>query len=109
MTAKKKPLKVIIPDEVLAKFPVEEREGLKATILEHFEGANPENLPGEPVPELPARATHCPMCGEELKTIFSNRLLGVTSDKGPFDLLYCPPCDEDFMRRTSLKVRNTTT
>ena len=93
-------LKVIIPDELLAKFPPEEREAVRAKILEQFEGVDPDDLPGELVPELPKGATNCPQCNGLLDIVGLNREVpGMPA----IDILTCGPCDLDFVSPTRIQ------
>lgn len=91
----KKPT-IIIPDELLAEFPIDQQDKLKKDTHELFAG----NPSCEPVPELQAGATHCPLCGKELTVIRRNRKV---PGRGPIDILACFPCDEDFVTPTSVQ------
>lgn len=65
----KKPVKVVIPDEVLSRFPEEERPAMRAHLEEMFKDFDPDNPPGRPVRVLPKGVLVCLDCKGPLKAL----------------------------------------
>lgn len=98
----KKPWKVEIPDHVLAMIPSEDREKVRAEILEKFANFDPKNPPGDIVAIHPIDAgVHaCPACGASLERATTTTL---PSNMGgeTLDFLDCTGCAAAYQRPAS--------
>lgn len=101
---KKKPLKIKGLDEVLAKVPEEDREELRAQILEKFQDCDISNPPGKPIENLETVTKVCPHCGSELQfctTMFIPESVGGPMAGKPATVSECLKCDQPFMMPAS--------
>ena len=98
----KKPIKIIVPEEVLRSLAPEDRERVRSELETMFQGFDPTG----PVPphmrevhRLPPGPNVCPSCKTTLKQVTTITTPAFKSEPATtFDLFDCPGCDNAYER-----------
>jgi hypothetical protein len=84
-------------EELLAKFPEDEREEARKEIEQAFENFDPENPTDKEVIHLRESTGTCPTCKGPLTCITKGFAVPtVDGDEVPCDLVECLACDETY-------------
>jgi len=84
-------------EEMLLKFPEDQREDMRKQITEMFEGMDTSKPIGTPVESLPEGQKNCPHCNGPLVDVHGKESRGVPLPNGSVvNIVDCKKCDVSF-------------